>query len=122
MGGFVWDDWDIYVMDADGANLRRITQQKYGRLERPQFSSDKTKVIFAAGTNLFQVSVAGTRPPEALTINGHTSPVRPLVVENIRRRGHEKFIRLSAARSRNLYPSGRNGTPAHPQSFSPHLT
>ena len=28
MGGWTWDDWDVYIMDADGGNLTRVTRSE----------------------------------------------------------------------------------------------
>src|SRR5205085_8860858 len=48
---------------------------------------------------------------------------RALVLENIRRRGHEKFIRLSASRSRICSGAERpKRRPASDKSFDPYLT
>jgi TolB protein len=48
MGGWTWDDWDVYVMDVDGKQRRRITQQKYYGLRTPRFSRDSKTVIYSA--------------------------------------------------------------------------
>src|SRR5262245_20921074 len=29
LGGWTWDDWDVYLMKSDGSDLKRITQKKY---------------------------------------------------------------------------------------------
>jgi Tol biopolymer transport system component len=74
MGGMIWDQWDIYVMNADGTDARRVTQEKYYLLNAPAFSHDGQKIVFAAeavGKNtaqmIFEVEVSGDAPPKPLT-------------------------------------------------------
>jgi Tol biopolymer transport system component len=77
MGGYTWDHWDVYVMNADGTNLRRITRQNYSSLSRPQLSGDGATVIFSTYASerydLFEASVNGIPAPKPLTTDGHGS-------------------------------------------------
>jgi TolB protein len=75
MGGFVWDDYGIYVMDADGSGPRRLTGMKYYVANSPRFTADGESVIFAGNTNnypassaplLLEVVADGTKPPQPL--------------------------------------------------------
>jgi Tol biopolymer transport system component len=76
MGGYVWDQWDVYVMNADGSNRRRLTHRTYYQLLRPQLAADQRSVIFGANItgedewNLFAVPVEGEQPPKAITTDG----------------------------------------------------
>jgi Tol biopolymer transport system component len=79
MGGYTWDDEDVYLMNADGTDLRRITKGKYHRLTRPQFGGDGTAVIFSSyhrghgRSTLYTVPVSGDEPPERLDTEEHSS-------------------------------------------------
>ncbi len=75
MGGFRWDDYDIYVMNADGSEPRRLTRMKYNNANSPHFTADGEWVIFAGNTNnypassaplLLEVVADGTKPPRAM--------------------------------------------------------
>jgi Tol biopolymer transport system component len=75
MGGWTWDNYDVYVMAHDGSNQRRVTRHNYYRAGNPWFLGDgKSIVFFADGdypdvrTYLFTVLVDGTQPPTRLTI------------------------------------------------------
>lgn len=48
MGGQVWDEWDLWIMDADGANQRKLTDARYCSVDPPYFSPDGKQVLFAA--------------------------------------------------------------------------
>jgi Tol biopolymer transport system component len=48
MGGWTWDQWDLWVVNADGTHLQRITNQKYYQLEHPLFLSKKKQIVYAA--------------------------------------------------------------------------
>lgn len=72
MGGWTWDDFDIYVVDADGSGLRRLTREKYYQAESPHFTTDGAGVIYSADKNnypapstplLLEVDAEGARPP-----------------------------------------------------------
>jgi Tol biopolymer transport system component len=45
MGGWTWDDWDIYVMDADGGNVGRLSTNKYYGIGGGEFSPDGKKIF-----------------------------------------------------------------------------
>ena len=74
MGGFTWDNFDVYVMGRDGSNLRRVTSHDYYQAGSPSFiESGKTLVFSASGdypdtlTYLFSVPADGSRKPRLLT-------------------------------------------------------
>jgi Tol biopolymer transport system component len=82
MGGWTWDDWDVYIMKADGTQVRRITGQKYYNLSTPWFSGGGKSVVYAAFADrrqhdlcpvLFEVDCAGNRPPLLLSRDRDTS-------------------------------------------------
>jgi TolB protein len=77
LGGYTWDDEDVYVMNADGTDLRRITRGKYYQLSRPQLARDGKTGVFCADRSmrfdLFRVPVSGDQPPQPLTTDGHSS-------------------------------------------------
>jgi Tol biopolymer transport system component len=75
MGGKIWDQWDIYVMNADGTQLRRITREQYApySIITPRFSPDGKVILFAAQKHgdrekarIFEVDVNAGTPPKAL--------------------------------------------------------
>lgn len=51
MGGWTWDEWDVYVMNADGGNLRRLTQKKHYGINKVLFSRDGQTVFYSAETD-----------------------------------------------------------------------
>ena len=76
MGGWTWDDWDVYVMDAGGGNLRRVTQKKHYGINKVLFSRDGQSVIYSAETDrgssdsvvsVFEASVDGAASPTSVT-------------------------------------------------------
>jgi Tol biopolymer transport system component len=78
MGGFIWDDYDICAMNADGSEPRRLTRMKYYGADSPHFTADNQSVIysgFSGETNNYQalsppvlreVVADGTEPPRVL--------------------------------------------------------
>jgi TolB protein len=70
LGGWVWDDWDVYAMDADGGNVKRLTHNNYyGSGSSVTFSPDGKKLLFCADSsdlnfNVFEVAVDGSAPPK----------------------------------------------------------
>jgi Tol biopolymer transport system component len=75
MGGFIWDDYDIYVTNADGSEPRRLTRMNYHVADSPHFTADGDSVIFAGNTNnypassaplLLEVAADGTGLPHTL--------------------------------------------------------
>jgi len=76
MGGWTWDHWDVYVVNADGSGLRRITQQNHYGASSPKFLRDGKTIVYSADTRrnpddttlaIFEVDAAGERPPKILT-------------------------------------------------------
>jgi TolB protein len=73
-GGWIWDQWDICVMHADGTQLRRLTNQGYYTLEGLGFSPDGKTIVFAASPTdvrdhnrrIFEVDLQGASPPHCL--------------------------------------------------------
>lgn len=47
MGGWTWDDWDIYTIDVTGKNLKRITNKKYYQADNPCFCEGDKKIVFS---------------------------------------------------------------------------
>jgi Tol biopolymer transport system component len=90
-GGSIWDDYDIYVMNADGSGTRRLTQMKYYGVVSPHFTPDGESVIYAGVTvdnlapvfHLLGVDAEGTKRAR---IVGHEPNVRgtgSLTINNI---------------------------------------
>ena len=79
MGGWTWDHWDIYAMQADGTGLRRLTSGQYYQVSPPKFALDGKTILFAADhddsgtlqTDVFTVKSVGGQAPQPLTGNGH---------------------------------------------------
>jgi len=76
MGGWTWDDWDVYVMDAAGGNLRRVTHKKHYGINKVLFSRDGQAILFSAETDrgasdsvvsVFEASLDGGAPPTVVT-------------------------------------------------------
>ena len=65
-----WHFWDIYVGNADGTGIRRLTEQNYYQVSAPRFSADGRSIIFSAyasgETFIYSIDAAGGRPPDAL--------------------------------------------------------
>jgi len=76
MGGWKWDDWDLYVVKSDGTHLRRVTQQKSYDVSSPKFLPGGSTILYAANPDrdqadmahtLLVVDVSGKKPPKPLT-------------------------------------------------------
>lgn len=48
IGGMTWSNYDVYVVNADGTGLRRLTNQNYYGARRPGFTRDGEDVFYAA--------------------------------------------------------------------------
>jgi Tol biopolymer transport system component len=81
MGGWTWDNYDVYTMNRDGSQLRRITQQNYYQISQPRFSRDGKSVIYSASvrrvmrgtiTTGFQADAKGSQPPKPLAKDAPT--------------------------------------------------
>ena len=79
MGGWTWDHWDVFTVNADGSGLKQITHEKYHALDAPQWSPDGTKILFSAppppslNYDVFVVDAHGTKPARALTTDGRSN-------------------------------------------------
>lgn len=51
LGGWIWDDWDVYVMKSDGTEPRRVTYQKFHGARSPKFMPDGRTLLFSAEAN-----------------------------------------------------------------------
>lgn len=74
MGGWTWNDWDVYIVSADGIQSRRITEQKYYQMGGPTFSKDGKTIIYyvmdrgvAESTTILEVDANGDNAPRVLT-------------------------------------------------------
>lgn len=47
MGGMVWSDYEVCIMQADGTDAKRLTTKKYYSVSRPQFTRDGN-IVFSA--------------------------------------------------------------------------
>ena len=79
MGGWTWDDWDIYTVKVDGTELRRITHRRYYQIVTPRFSPDGRFIFFSAieqygstnsGSMGFAVDAEGGTPREVTPADG----------------------------------------------------
>ncbi|MBA2339163.1 MAG: PD40 domain-containing protein [Pyrinomonadaceae bacterium] len=61
MGGYTWDDWDIYVMNFDGTNERRLTNKEFNYTSIPRFTPDGQRIVFSADLSLYNIDSKGTR-------------------------------------------------------------
>lgn len=76
MGGWTWDDWDVYVMDSDGENLRRVTRRKHYGINKVLFSPEGATVFYSAEVDrdasdstitVFEVSAVDPASPTPVT-------------------------------------------------------
>jgi Tol biopolymer transport system component len=74
LGGWTWDNMDVYVMRKDGTGLRRVSSHNYYQAASPCFIDGGKTLVYAAdgdhpdsGTYLFTVPADGSQPPKRLT-------------------------------------------------------
>ncbi len=48
MGGWTWDDWDLYIMESDVTGEKRITFGKHYGMDPPHFTPDGRRILYAA--------------------------------------------------------------------------
>jgi Tol biopolymer transport system component len=48
MGGTTWDQWDVWISNTDGSQLRQLTNRRYRSVDAPCFSPDGKQILFAA--------------------------------------------------------------------------
>lgn len=48
MGGVQWQDFDLYVANADGTDASAITTSKFVRATTPRWSPDGSRIVFSA--------------------------------------------------------------------------
>ena len=84
MGGWTWDNFDVYVMDRDGSHLRRLTQHRYYQAAHPCFLDRGKTILFAASgdypdtlTYLFTVPTNGSQAPRRFTTPPKPPPSSP---------------------------------------------
>ncbi len=61
MGGYTWDQWDLYVMNSDGTNERRLTSKEFNYTSNPQFTPDGKRLVFSADLSLFETDGKGVK-------------------------------------------------------------
>ena len=81
LGGWTWDNWDVFLMKSDGSELKGITQKKYYGLRSPKFLPNGSDIVYSADSDrakselmatLFVVDASGKQPPR-LAVNAHPS-------------------------------------------------
>ena len=74
-GENTWDDFDVYVVRADGTGLRRLTHGNYNGVIQPIFTPDGRSVLFeqtdteggnGVSEQIAQIDAAGQGPPRVL--------------------------------------------------------
>jgi Tol biopolymer transport system component len=48
MGGWVWDQWDVWTVNADGGGEHQLTHESFYQAGSPHFSPDQRRVLFWA--------------------------------------------------------------------------
>ncbi|MBS1702388.1 MAG: PD40 domain-containing protein [Armatimonadetes bacterium] len=70
MGGMVWDDYDIYLLDLESGTAKRLTDEKYYAAGSPSFSDHGKSITYSCsrhdlnvGTGINKISISsGSRP------------------------------------------------------------
>ena len=73
----LWNDYDLYVMNADGSGLKRITNGLYQRELDARFSADGSNLIF---NGTYFPSNSGPLTSEILKIKADSSDKGPSVI------------------------------------------
>ena len=58
--GFDEAEWDIFVMDANGANVRRLTTELDASPNAPSWTPDGSGIIFSYGSEIYQIQSDGS--------------------------------------------------------------
>lgn len=61
MGGYTWDQWDVYLMNSDGTNERRLTSKEFNYTSNPRFTPDGQRLVFSADLSLFEIDNKGVK-------------------------------------------------------------
>jgi TolB protein len=61
MGGYTWDQWDVYVMNSDGTNERRLTSKEFNYTSTPRFTPDGKRLVFSADLSQFEIDNKGVK-------------------------------------------------------------
>jgi len=73
MGGWTWDNWDVYVMDVNGSKVTRLTHKNYREIDGIEFSLDGNSILFSADNdraskelyrNVFSVALEDSGSPK----------------------------------------------------------
>lgn len=74
MGGWTWDNYDIYIMKRDGSDQHRLTSHNYYQAGKPCFVDGGKALVFAASgdypdtmTYLFTVPINDSQAPRKMT-------------------------------------------------------
>lgn len=72
MGGYIWDNWDIYVIDSNGKNPRRITNKSYQVVYSPVFCNKDKSIVYSIDQNnsnsIMSVDITKASPaPKTIT-------------------------------------------------------
>ncbi|MCE5249496.1 BamA/TamA family outer membrane protein [bacterium] len=72
------DSYDIFIMDADGSNIRRITTNPYNDTD-PSWSPDDKNIVFSSDrngiTNIYNIDIESmTEKPLTNLLTGSTAP------------------------------------------------
>ena len=48
MGGWKWDNWDVYIVDLDDSDLKRLTNRNHYDIGGVAFSADSKHIYFTS--------------------------------------------------------------------------
>jgi Tol biopolymer transport system component len=81
MGGMVWDNMDVWMMNADGGNAAGVTHSNFYQAGSPHFSPDQRRVVFWAYRQAPSTAPAGQPGTSEVAIGeldeqGHVAVIR----------------------------------------------